>query len=272
MLKFFCDSLQVDVSDQQIQVCRQTKKIGSAKSPESVSIFPIDSESDVSTFCAQWQQAISGLEKPANLLDISLDDTMVRYFMVAPPPHARSFKDLHAAATMRLEALFGVASEDWQVTADWQMHANSLACGIPKILLSKISKAAKQSGQHILSLQPRFIRAWNACQKKISPDTWFASVGKEVMTLALQKGGQIKSVKTIALPVTNDETWLLEQLHRESMLQQLDMPSELLLSGDVPAAWLCKLIQKNAYGQLAMKSLAGKSVDQPECKQKAEIV
>ncbi|MFZ3002513.1 MAG: hypothetical protein WA071_19515 [Undibacterium umbellatum] len=260
MLKFFCSSLLVDINSQQIRTSLQPAKFRKSRQPEVSHPFVIDGESESHDFAKQWAAVFANSGSKSGFLEIIMDDTLVKYFVLTPPANARSLKDFHTAALMRLETLFGVTSDDWQISADWQKNRPSLVCAMPKALLKKISHASKKTIQHILSLQPRFVWRWNQCKQRILPEAWFISVEKQSMTLAAVHDGYVCMLKTILLPDETDETWLRTQLQRAAILHQLPQPGQLLLVGEIPAAWKCTSVQQTNLYQIAKKDLANKHI------------
>ncbi|MFZ6778490.1 hypothetical protein ACO0LD_16835 [Undibacterium sp. Ji83W] len=261
MLKFFCSSLLVDINARQICISQQVAKFRRSPEFEVVPSFPLDIELDATDFGLQWQSVFTNYPDRKGLLEIVLDDVLVKFFVLAPPSHAQSLKDFHAAAQMRLETLFNVSSDDWLISADWQSNKPSLICAIPKTLLAKISGASKKSGQRILSLQPRFVWMWNQCKQRFLTDAWFVSVGEKAMTLGTFQEGSLRLVKTILLPEASDDVWLRTQLQREAMLHQLNPPTQLLLAGRIPTTWQYSLLRQTSQYQLAKKDLADSNTD-----------
>lgn len=258
MLKFFCSSLLVDINTSQFHISRQTAKIRRAKTLEATAPVPFDIEQDDHHFCAHWQSVFTSYPDRKLLLELIVDDVLVKYFVLAPPAQARSLKDLHAAAQMRLETLFGVSGDDWLISADWQGNKPSLICAVPKVLLEKIGIASKQSGQQILSSQPRFVWLWNQCKQRLPMDGWFASVDEQIMTLAAFRGGSVNMITSILLPKDSDNVWVQTQLQRLAMLHHLTPPAQLLLAGRIPAAWQMSLLHRTHQYQIAKIDFANK--------------
>ncbi|MBI3729834.1 MAG: hypothetical protein HY254_16070 [Burkholderiales bacterium] len=256
MLKFFCSSLLVDIQAGQVHISQQVAKLRRSPGFEAVPSFPLDTELDAADFALHWESVFANYPDRKGLLEIILDDVLVKFFVLAPPAHAQSLKDFHAAAQMRLETLFSVSSDDWLISADWQSNRPALVCAIPKTLLAKINGASKKSGQRILSLQPRFVWMWNQCKQRFSTGTWFVSVKEKAMTLAAFQDGSLRMVKTILLPEASDDAWLRTQLQREAMLHQINPPAQLLLAGRIPTNWQYSLLRQTDQYQLAKKDLA----------------
>ncbi|MFZ6640824.1 hypothetical protein ACO0LL_13845 [Undibacterium sp. TC4M20W] len=258
MLKFFCSSLLVDINTSHFYISRQTAKLRRTTALEATAPVPFDIEQDINHFCANWKSVFASYPDRKLLLELIVDDVLVKYFVLAPPTQARSLKDLHAAAQMRLETLFGVPGDDWLISADWQGNQASLVCAVPKVLLEKIGVASKQSGQKILSLQPRFVWLWNQCKQRLAADGWFASVDEQAMTLAACQDGSLHMVTSILLPKDSDNTWLHTQLQRQAMLHHLTPPAQLLLAGRIPAAWQTSQLHRTHQYQIAKTDFANK--------------
>lgn len=256
MLKFFCSSLLVDIDARQVHTCLRPAKFRQIKKAEATYSFAIDVESAVNDFAKQWGEAFADRGKQPGSLEIILDDTLVKYFVLTPPVNAHSLKDYRAAALMRLETLFGVVSDDYLVSADWNMKEPSLVCALPKVLMEKINHASKKSAQHIVSMQPRFVWMWNQCKQRILHESWFITVAKQTMTLAAVQEGCLHIVKTILLPEAPDETWLYAQLKREAILHQMPLPGQILLAGEIPAIWKSNTVLQTSHYQVATKDLA----------------
>ncbi|MFZ6734889.1 hypothetical protein ACO0LG_23410 [Undibacterium sp. Ji42W] len=258
MLKFFCSSLLVEINASQFRISRQASKLRRSRALEAIAPVPFDIEQDANHFCAHWQSVFASYPDRKLLLELIVDDVLVKCFVLAPPAQARSLKDLHAAAQMRLETLFGVPGDDWHISADWQGNDPSLVCAIPKVLLEKIGIASKQSGQKILSLQPRFVWLWNQCKQRLATDGWFASIDEQAMTLAAFQDGSVNMVTSILLPKDSDNLWLQTQLQRQAMLHHLTPPEQLWLAGRIPVAWQISLLHRTDQYQLAKIDLANK--------------
>ncbi|MFZ6765923.1 hypothetical protein ACO0LM_02475 [Undibacterium sp. Di26W] len=179
------------------------------------------------------------MSKKSTLLDLTITDDLVKYFVVLPPANAKSLQDYMAVAKMRFESLYGLPSDDWQINADWQLASPSLVCAIPKMLQMAISNSTKTCRQHVLSMQPRFVRIWNDCRHQLAAADWFATIFDQSVVLAMINEGRLQAIKTLIMPLGSTQDWLCAQIQRESISHQLPMPGQLKLVGDIPAHWAC---------------------------------
>ena len=66
-----------------------------------------------------------------------------RYFVVEPPSNARRMSDLHSAARLRFDGLYGDTLADWALDADWCASRPFLACAIPAQAITAVAGAAR---------------------------------------------------------------------------------------------------------------------------------
>ncbi|MBC3915997.1 hypothetical protein H8L32_00740 [Undibacterium sp. CY18W] len=186
-----------------------------------------------------WGKAFNGMPKKSAFLHLTIADELLKYFIVLPPANAKSLQDYMAVANMRFETLFGLPGDDWQMNADWQLASPSLVCAIPKALQIAISDSARIHRQHVLSLQPRFVRIWNDCRAQLLAGDWFATIFDQNVVLAMINEGRLQAIKVLTLPLDNAQDWMCAQIQRESISHQLPMPGQLKLAGDIPSNWKC---------------------------------
>ncbi len=158
-----------------------------------------------------------------------LADAWVRYFMVTPPPAARSPSDCRAAAGLRFTQLYGTSPDAWTIRADWHADLPFLACALPTALLDHLESATSDSGLRLLSLQPQFIAAFNAWRTLDNRATWFAVSHQYQLVLGLLAHGRLSAVRQLALPMPGT---LTDALRREALRMQLPMPRRLRWLGD----------------------------------------
>ena len=73
---------------------------------------------------AAADQAQAGTHSDAQSpsLSVTLDDGLVRSFVVTPPRGAQGLRELRATAAARFAALYGESAEHWLLVGDW--HAS----------------------------------------------------------------------------------------------------------------------------------------------------
>lgn len=172
---------------------------------------------------------------------VTFADALVRYFIVTPADNGVRMQDLRAAAAVRFQTLYGDDPAAWQVVADWQAAEPFLACAVSRLWSDVLQQAVAAGRGCIVSAMPEFVAAWNRSRRELGADTWLATRGERALTLGLIAAAprpRVAAVRTLALPEPMPSiTWLREQVARAALLDDLPVPSTLLLHGPRCDAW-----------------------------------
>lgn len=171
----------------------------------------------------------------------TLDDDLVRYFIVTPPANGARMQDLRAAAGVRFQVLYGEPLADWHLAADWQCAAPFLACAVSRRLHAALQLAVNAQRACLASVTPSFVAAWNRSRRRLGADTWLATLGEHALTLGLVAGVKkphLAAVRTLQLPKTIPSmAWLRDQLARAALLDNVPAPSVLYIHGRPLDEW-----------------------------------
>jgi hypothetical protein len=168
---------------------------------------------------------------------IILDDSWVRYFMVAPPKNASSMDDCSAAVNMKFNHLYGESPQTWQINAAWDAKESFLACALPRSLLTALQQAAQVQKLNLLHITPHFIACWNKWQsEQKNGNAWFGVVHGGQLSLGAIHQGRLKSIRRSRFTNSHweDKQYLPTHLQREALRLSLPIPSQLVLCGDMP--------------------------------------
>ena len=171
---------------------------------------------------------------------VVVGDALVRLFMVSPPANARSPGDLQLAASLRFQALYGEAPEQWSICGAWSAHRRFLACALPGEFRIKLHAACAIQALRITALQPHFVAAWNFWRNQLPENAWFGVFHEDLLSVGVVTAAGLADVRRLAVSAQArlDPGWLTEMLERESLRAGLALPSGICCCGSVPPAWL----------------------------------
>lgn len=171
----------------------------------------------------------------------TLADNLVRYFIVTPPGNSARMQDLHAAAAVRFQVLYGEPVQAWQLVADWQVTAPFLACAVSRRITTALQHAVSAERGCLVSVTPNFVAAWNRSRRQLGANAWLATLADRALTLGLVADAakpRLAAVRTLALPEEAPSmAWLREQVARIALLDNLPAPSVLHVHGPRFDAW-----------------------------------
>jgi len=170
-------------------------------------------------------------------VSVVLADELVRLWQVTPPPGASRMGDLEAAAGLRFQHLFGGATSEWRISADWDARQPFLAAAAPGALIEQLALAARAHRFHLVDISPQFIAALNAWRRERRPGAWFGLVQAGVLSLAAYDGRRLAAVRSHAVPPDAGRDWLEAHVAREALRVGVARPERLQLCGAAPAAW-----------------------------------
>jgi hypothetical protein len=144
-------------------------------------------------------------EKPASAasrasLIVTVDDALVRSFVVTPPSGAQGLRELRATVAARFAVLYGESAEQWLLTADWHATAPFIACALPRQLYRGFDSLAQTNGWHLGSVRPALVCAWNREHASIPADGWLVVGFGQTLTLAHTRNAQPAGLRTLRLP------------------------------------------------------------------------
>lgn len=143
---------------------------------------------------------------------VTLDDGLVRSFLVTPAKGARSLRELKECAALRYAALYGEPADDWAIAADWQASSPFIACALPGELLQTITAVAAANGWRLHSVTPALVRVWNRVAASIPGNGWLLVGFAHTLTLVHTCSDQVAGVRTVRFPETTEAlTTLIEQ-------------------------------------------------------------
>jgi hypothetical protein len=196
---------------------------------------------DSETLAAQIATALDRAGGNGLPVYVTLGDELVRYFIVTPPANAARLEDLHAAAAVRFQTLYGDTAEAWQVTADWQAGEPFLACAVRRNVLTALRQGIAQGGGCLVAVTPCFVDAWNVFRGELDANAWLATLREGALTLGLVAKvpkPRLVSVRTLVLPEPAlTLTWLRERVARAALLEDVTAPDVLHIHGRKIDGW-----------------------------------
>ena len=166
-----------------------------------------------------------------------LDDELVRMWTVVPPPHAARMADLHAAAGLRFEHLYGDRATLWHIAAHWDASRPFMAAAIARPLHAAIVRAAGLQRLAVTAIEPHFVAAWNAWRGRVPRGAWFMLLHGRALALGITHGARLVAMRAAPVPAAADESWLEAHVAREALLLGVPAPAALFLCGQVPTGW-----------------------------------
>lgn len=143
---------------------------------------------------------------------VTLDDGLVRSFLVTPAQGTRSLRELKECAALRYAALYGEPAEDWAIAADWQASSPFIACALPGELRQTIVAVAAANDWRLHSVAPALVRVWNQVAAAIPGNGWLGVGFAHTLTLVHTCSDQIAGVRTVHFPETMEAlATLIEQ-------------------------------------------------------------
>jgi len=170
-------------------------------------------------------------------LTVVLADDLVRLWQVPPPQGASRMIDLHAAAALRYQALFGAPPLGWRISADWDAARPFLAAAAPEALLALLETLAREGRCHLVEVAPQFVAALNGWRRERRRGAWFGLVHGGVLSLAAYEDEALAAVRTAVIPAGADRDWLEAHVAREALRVGIQRPERVQLCGAAPASW-----------------------------------
>jgi hypothetical protein len=204
--------------------------------------LPMGADASAESLAASIAAALDAAGGSGLPVHITFADALVRYFIVTPADNGVRMQDLRAAAAVRFQTLYGDDPGGWQLAADWQAAEPFLACAVSRLWSEVVQRAVSAGRGCIVSATPEFVAAWNRSRRELGAGTWLATRGEHALTLGLIATAprpRVAAVRTLVLPKPMPSiNWLREQVARAALLDNLPVPSTLLLHGPRCDAWL----------------------------------
>lgn len=171
-------------------------------------------------------------------LSVTVDDHLVRSFVVVAPAGAQSLRELRATAAARFATLYGEPAEAWVLAADWQPAKPFVACAIPRALQQVLE--AGQQRWRVDSLCPALVRVWNRVRAAVPADGWLLVGFGQTLTLLHTQHGEVAGLRTLRLssaPGLGELATLIEQERLRSAADAASRARQTLLWAGA-ASWL----------------------------------
>jgi hypothetical protein len=232
-------SVHIDIARNEMIV---TQKTGVLRRVESIlhrhTLQPAD-WNDETALINLLRVALIGCKAAHSNVFVTLDDALVRMWMVTPPKNAGSLADCQASATLRFQALFGESAQDWCISADYDAYRPFLACAAPRSLVDRLHAVCAEFKLILQRVEPHFVITWNRYRKQIQPDAWLATLNNDTLALGVIDHGRLLAVRTLSIPyeIYHSKAWLDQTLQREGLLFNLSPPKKLQVVGVMPPQW-----------------------------------
>lgn len=174
----------------------------------------------------------SGFLRP-RFASITIANSLVRLFMVTPPPNAAGQADLEAAAAIRFQALYGGLPGQWKIQASWHPGRAFPACALPAALHAVLLQGMAEHKLVLMEITPRFVAVWNRWRRHIRPDIWLVVIEDDHLTLAILSGYNVTALRATRLPqpLHNFAHWMTEHLQREALVLGFPLPALVQVCG-----------------------------------------
>jgi hypothetical protein len=237
MLKRFGQSLRIGITRDSVTVLRISRWHGPAVTVLSEQKYTAGDSYTPEQLSLGLQQSLQGIGANKLPTTIVLADDLVRLWQVSPPQGSTRIADIQAAAAMRFLALFGEPIDDWQMSADWQVHRSFFAAAMPHSILKALTQQAHEHQLDMVEIAPQFVLAWNRWSAKLTPGAWFASISDQVLSVALIEKSNICALHSILVPAEASHEWLQAYLAKLGLLLNVAVPKHLQICGKFCPNW-----------------------------------
>jgi hypothetical protein len=166
-------------------------------------------------------RALAGL--PAGPLRITLDDDLVRHWVIEAPHGTASLRELRSYAALRFENLFGEAARDWEIEGDWQASGPMVCQAVPKDAAQQLRETTAQLNRPTvdrLACASRLqILNPQASQLKADGSIVWVSVGHAHCTLWWMQQGKTLRVTTLRTETHNPWARVVQEIVRVNAQQ-----------------------------------------------------
>jgi hypothetical protein len=173
-------------------------------------------------------------------LSVTLDDGLVRSFVVTPPRGAQGLRELRATAAARFAGLYGESAEHWLLVGDWHASFPFIVCALPRVLYQALDQWAQAHSWRLDSMTPALVRVCNRLCASIPSDGWLLVGFGQTLSLLNICNDQVASTRSVLLPGVPDfaalETLLAQERLRSPDQGASGKQQSLLWAG--AADWL----------------------------------
>ncbi|WP_370306065.1 hypothetical protein [Sinimarinibacterium flocculans] len=159
------------------------------------------------------------------VLDIIVDDSLVRYTLVPWQRELRRRTERMALARACFENAYGDAMQPWDIRIDAVAgNRPAIACAIEHALVTAVKRLCAENKVKLHALQPAFVLKLNSTREAMSTDDIVVlAVDERTIAGACQMAGCWSSVWSRRLPTTHADSMSSDcwptQLHRECLLR-----------------------------------------------------
>lgn len=240
MLSLFFRPLYLGISSQEVALCAHIGTQASVKviAHAQVALADQTANPSVTSVMAALNEVFAAAKVTRRRLVIVVAEDWARSFTVTPPGNVASIKDCRAALEMRFFQLFGEATTQWQVQADWQAKRPFLAYALPSDFVQGLLAAAKQAHCSVVSVQTQMLAAWAQARTQLKPESWLAlSAGKDLHLGVIRSQG-LETIRSLAAESLQSAEELQRQIQLETMRLGVSSPKHLQVLGVPPKSWL----------------------------------
>lgn len=174
---------------------------------------------------------------------ITLADSLVRYFMVAPPTNTGSVQDCRDAANARFSLLYDEPTTDWELRGHWHPRKPFLVCALPKTLLNQILSVAEEFNLLVTDVAPFLVAVWNTLYRRLSVEQWLVIHHEDTLSIAYIFQHGVQNIRILHVPseAQLQADWLNETLTQCAMHFDVETPKHIHLVGRETELWRADL-------------------------------
>ena len=174
-----------------------------------------------------------GAVRPARV-SLTVSDRFVRPLLLRPSGGLRTESDWNGFAAHRFSEVFGSEMHAWHIRiASGAAGMPRLACALDPSILRSISPMIDSGAIKLISLQPHFVRRFNALRRSVGKTTaWVVNHEPGGVLIGLLIDGEWRLVRQRRV----ESDWqqrLLVLLQREAELAGISMPTKSVFLADL---------------------------------------
>ena len=185
-------------------------------------------------------------------VDVTLHDSWIRSFVVAPPASTRSLAELRQCTRVRFESLFGDDGDAWTFRAAFHASHPFVAIAMRTPLLAALRGLCERHGWRLRSVHALWARSL-AAQAWPREAQWWAAASSGAVTVVHTRAKSVSTVRTSALADVASPGAVQAIVERSRLLAQ---PTS---DDNQPVRWLeaSSQLGKPARGPLDLLDFAG---------------
>lgn len=264
MLDLFGPTLHIGCSTAGLAVLQRDRFGRSIGVPQERSLG--EAPGSIELLASQLRDALGAIPCQRAVTTITLSDDWCRLFVVTPPANATHRRDCEAASGMRFQQLYGGATEEWILQADWHIDRPFLAAALPRALHLALRQVSALFKLRLVSVVGHSVSAWNRWHGQLQRGDWFGVAHDDMLSLIAINGGALRAVRhePLTQEFMHHPDWLNDCVEREALRLNLPLPQRVRLCGEVPQPWTIA-----AAGRLPCLPLRGKNL--PACSTDAAL-